>query len=309
MFLPDPIVFTLNIFGKSINIYWYGILIATGILFCIVYSVKKGKKIGMNTDSVLDMALWAIIFGILGARLFYVVFSWDLYKDNLLSIFQIWNGGLAIYGGVIFGLLGVFIYSKRNKRNYLEIIDIIVPGLIFAQALGRWGNFFNQEAFGSLITNPNLQFFPYAVYIEESGTYHMATFFYESMWNLLVFATLLIYGRKKRTSGNLLFLYFVLYGSGRMFIEALRTDSLYIGSLRVSQVLSILLVIYGLAMLLFRNIKWGKNDKVDEKSSVNPKLKLMADDDVEENDAVEVDETPKKDTIPNEDDVSIEDEE
>jgi prolipoprotein diacylglyceryl transferase len=218
---------------------------------------------------------------------------WDLYVEDvwyltLRNIVAVWEGGLAIYGGVIGGLAGLAIFARWRKVSFLDLCDIAAPSLILGQAIGRWGNFVNQEAYGYQVSNPALHFFPFSVYIEATGAYHMATFFYESMWNLLVFIALFLYLRKVKeaTPGNVFFGYLALYGLGRMFIEPMRTDSLYIPgtSLRVSQILSAVLFIGSVAALLFRNMKRpersGKPGKTEtpkrvDMKEIDPRLVLV----------------------------------
>lgn len=233
----------------------YGLLIVTGIVIGIIGCCKEGKRKGLGNDVGLDLALWCVPLAVICSRLYYVAFKWADYKNNLLSILEIWHGGLAIYGGVIGGVIGGILYAKHRKTSFFTLSDIVAPFLILAQAIGRWGNFANGEAFGMEITNPSLQFFPIAVNV--GGVWHMATFFYESVWDLTGFILLFLYGRKDRPRGTLSVLYLVWYGLGRSVIEGLRTDSLYIGGtgIRVSQALSILFVLLGCAHLLSRHIK------------------------------------------------------
>ncbi|MEG6611572.1 prolipoprotein diacylglyceryl transferase [Pseudoclostridium thermosuccinogenes] len=164
----------------------------------------------------------------------------------------IWEGGLAIFGRVIGGIIAAIIFSKRNHFPFFRLVDMVVPSLIPGQAIGRWGNFVNQEAFGNLVTNPNLQFFPYALFIERLEEWHQATFFYESMWNLCVFVVLIYFRKRKKFSGQLLATYFIGYGLGRFWIEGLRSKSLYlVPGLRILQALSLVLIIIGIIMIFF----------------------------------------------------------
>ena len=216
------------------RIPWYSFLIVIGALMAIVLACREERRAGLPKDTVIDLALFLLPGGIIGARLYYVIFSWPQFRHDLLSIFRIWEGGLAIYGGIIGGLL------------VLILCDISAPGLVLAQALGRWGNWFNIEAYGLTVTDPSLCFFPFAVQVPEDGyAWHMATFFYESFWNLLVFVFLMIGRRKRlRLRGDVFCFYLLLYAAGRLVIEELRLDSLYAtSSVRVSQLLSILLCI------------------------------------------------------------------
>jgi len=248
----------LNLFGiQGLNIAWYGVIIASGLLLGIALATLRARMRGWSSDLVLDFILIAVPLAIIGARLYYVAFEWNYFAANPAKIIAINEGGLAIYGAVIGGFLGAFIFSKAAKFPFLKLIDLLIPSLILGQAIGRWGNFVNQEAFGALVTNPNLQFFPLAVYIQSLGEWHQATFFYESFCNSILLVITLLLGRKGVKDGTLLATYFIGYGLARTVIEGLRTDSLYLfGSIRVSQLLSALLVIVGISMLIF--IKKGK---------------------------------------------------
>lgn len=247
-----------NLFGiQGLNIAWYGVIIASGMVLGVLLAMARATRRGYHTDVVLDLVLLAIPLAIIGARLYYVAFEWKNYADNLVKIFAVNEGGLAIYGGVIGGIIAALILSKAKKFPLLTLLDLAVPSLILGQAIGRWGNFVNQEAFGALVVNPNLQFFPLAVYIQSLGEWHQATFFYESFWNSILFIITLLIGRKQPKDGTLLATYFIGYGIGRMVIEGLRTDSLYLfGTIRVSQALSAALVVVGIVLLVL--IKTGK---------------------------------------------------
>ncbi len=224
---------------------WYSVCIVTGAFLAIWLAAREEKRAGLKKDTIIDLALWLLPIGILGARLYYVIFSWDQFRGNLLSVFRIWEGGLAIYGGIIAGLITVLVFCRKRKLPPLLLCDLIAPGLALAQAIGRWGNYFNTEAYGLPMENPALCFFPLAVQIPEASgnVWHMATFFYESMWNLGIFVFLMILRRKKPLRrGDVFFLYAFCYAAGRLWIEDLRMDSLYAtSSVRVSQLLSILM--------------------------------------------------------------------
>jgi len=258
-----------SLFNMNISIHWYGILIAGGLLLAILLAMYHAKREGHNPDSILDLALIIIPLAVIFARIYYVVFNWNLdYAGKpFWHVFAVWEGGLGIYGGVIGGFLGVLLYSKliNKKIPFINLLDILAPSLILGQAIGRWGNFLNQEAYGYAVTNPAWQWFPASVYItvpkiagQQPGWY-MATFFYESMWSFLIFAFLFFYFRnyKKRKPGDIFWFYLLLYGIGRAVIEGFRTDSLYIPgtSIRVSQWLSILLVIASACVLLLPLVK------------------------------------------------------
>ena len=241
-----------NLFGiQGLNIAWYGVIIACGLLLGIWLGTYRAKKRGWSSDLLLDFILLAVPLAIIGARTYYVAFEWEYFAANPAKIIAINEGGLAIYGAVIGGFLAAFIFSKAAKFPFLKLIDLVIPSLILGQAMGRWGNFINQEAFGALVTNPNLQFFPLAVYIQSLGEWHQATFFYESFCNSILLVITLLLGRKGVKDGTLLATYFIGYGTVRAVIEGLRTDSLYLfGNIRVSQLLSALLVLVGITMLV-----------------------------------------------------------
>lgn len=268
---PSRVAFTL--FGR--DVYWYGVLMALGILIGVWLTLKEGKRKKLTEDDILDMCLVIIPSGVVGARLYYVIFEWESYAANPIRALYIWEGGLAIYGAVIGGLLGMFIYSRVKKIRFLKLADCIAPGLVLAQAIGRWGNYFNQEAFGLPINNGELTWFPFAVYIEGyhtfngqpcSNPYHMATFFYESVWCLIVFIILWSCRRKFKHDGDAILSYFALYGIERMFVERLRGDSLYIikpggaiaAGVRVSELLSFILVVSIAAFFLVRHFREKK---------------------------------------------------
>lgn len=237
----------------------YSVLVCAGILSAVLWCMHEEKRRGLKPDTIVDLALWVVPCGIIGARLYFILFSFDSYRNNLLDILKIWEGGLAIYGGILAGGAAAIAFAYRRKLHPLLLTDIIVPGLALAQAIGRWGNFFNMEAYGSAVENAALCFFPLAVAIPEGSTvvWHYATFFYESMWNLLVFA-LLALNTKKLPRGLTTVGYFLLYGAGRFTIEQLRTDSLMLLGLRVSQWLSLLLLTAALVVLLVRCVSKGK---------------------------------------------------
>lgn len=220
----------------------YGLLIACGVLLAVVYMSQESKRLKLPQETALDMALWAMPPAIVFARLYYVVFSWQNYRDNPISILYLWEGGLAIYGGILGGALGVYLLSRRRRLPMAVLSDLVAPGLLLGQALGRWGNFFNGEAYGKAITNPALQFFPIAVQVR--GQWHMAAFFYESLWNAtgVLFLLKLRNAMYKKGAGFVFAWYLIWYGLGRMVIEGFREDSLWLGSLRVSQWLSVVLV-------------------------------------------------------------------
>lgn len=242
----NPIAF--NVFGLEVR--WYGILIALGILVGMFVASLNCKIKNISYDNFLDVFLVSLIPGIIGARLYYVAFEFDTYRDNLLSIFNTREGGLAIHGALIFGIGTAYIYTRIKKINFWDIADIAAPSFIIAQAIGRWGNFMNGEAHGGPVSYEFISRFPEFIQkgMHISGTYYHPTFLYESLWNIVVFIILMIiiYKRQEHRKGIVISSYIALYSLGRFFIEGLRTDSLMIMGLRTAQLVSILGVVIGI---------------------------------------------------------------
>lgn len=233
------------------TIYWYSMFILVGVLLGYNLIISYCKKINYQTTNIIDMLFYLFIWAIIGARVYYVIFNFSMFKDDILSIFQIWRGGLAIYGAIIAGIIYIAYYSFKHKLNFIRILDIFSLSLLLGQAIGRWGNFFNSEAYGGITTYEALknlmipEFIIRGMYID--GAYRQPTFLYESLW-CLVGVLILVRIRKRYSNvvGKQVFFYLVWYGIGRFVIEGLRSDSLYIGNLRVSQIVSILMVIIGI---------------------------------------------------------------
>lgn len=243
----------------SLNINLYGILMGIGFLvaFLIVYYLYK-KKRRLNPEITFDLLLIVFPLSILGARTYYVIFSGESF--TFLEFWQIWNGGLAIYGGIIGGFLGLVIYAIIKKINLFKITDAVAVGLIIAQAIGRVGCYFGGCCYGIEVTNPNLMWFPFSTLID--GVWHYSTFFYEAIWNLLCFVLLFIVYNKTERNGITTGTYLSFYGFGRFFIEALRGDSLYIFSLKVSQILSAILFFVGIIIIVMSFVQSkGKNNE------------------------------------------------
>ncbi len=245
---------SFTVFGFSV--YFYGLVIAFGFLLAILWCSRTARFYGLKEDDVYDVVLWMLPIGILGARLYYVLFQLDYYLQYPGEILAIHSGGLAIYGGILFGLLTILTVCRIKKIPFLAMLDCIIPGLLIGQILGRWGNFFNREAFGAETT-----IFCRMGLTAPDGTtiYVHPTFLYESLWNLcgLVFLTILLFRGKRKYDGQNALLYFLWYGIGRAWIEGLRTDSLYIGAtgIRVSQALSLALIAVSLILLLLQTRK------------------------------------------------------
>ncbi len=255
---------TLTVFG--FDIAYYGITIGIGMITGIMIASWQAKRCGVNPDYITDVALYGIVFGVIGARIYYVVFSWDMYKDDLLSIFNLRQGGLAIYGGIIAAVITVIAFSKIKKLKAPLLFDMVGPGIVAGQAIGRWGNFFNREAFGEYTDNLLAMRLPLDAVrssdVTELMKEHMETidgvdfiqvhptYLYESMWCLMVLVILLAYTKHRKFDGEVFLLYLLGYGAGRVWIEGLRTDQLLIAGLPVSQLLAGTLVVLSLAAIV-----------------------------------------------------------
>jgi len=237
----------------SFPIYWYGLLIALGVFAGVMLALRREKRLGLRKETTVDLVLLGAPIAILCARLYYVGFSWDYYASHPDEILAFRDGGMAIYGGVIGAVIAGFIYSKWKKIPFLKLADLAAPSLALGQCVGRWGNFLNQEAFGSAVSNPALRFFPVSVYIEGSG-WHYAAFFYESLWCALIVIALLMAEKKRlfKRSGDIFLSYLFLYALERGVVEGLRADSLMLGPLRISQLLSLCVVIACALILALR---------------------------------------------------------
>ncbi len=245
-----------SVFG--IDVYTYGMIIAVGVILGFIYATREVDRQGISQDDFLNMFLIGLPAAIVCARLYYVVFSWKSYKDNLTEIFNIRGGGIAIYGGVIGASAAVLIYCRKKKINVKSVFDILAVGLLIGQAIGRWGNFVNGEAFGG---PTNL---PWAMNVRQDGVLIAEsvhpTFFYESVLNVFGVLVLCVYKRKKVFEGEIFCGYMVWYGLSRFLIEGLRADSLYIGSFRVSQLLSAVLVVVGVIIIIKNRKKYLTNE-------------------------------------------------
>lgn len=244
-----------SVLGLSVR--WYGALIALGIALGVLLAMRREARLGLPRDTVVDLALCGVPSAIVGARLYYVVFSWENYAQNPISALYVWEGGLAIYGGILGGLLAGFVYSRVKHLNFLTLADLAAPSFALGQAVGRWGNFFNQEAYGAVVAADWMKRFPIAVFIRADGLWHYATFFYESAWCLLIVIFLLAAERKGlfKRPGDTFFTYVLLYAVERALVEGLRADSLYWGPVRVSQALSICAATACAAILIVRRMR------------------------------------------------------
>lgn len=249
-----------NIF--EFNVYYYSLCILLGVIVAYILITKEGKKQGLPKEFISDLIFYTLIIGILGARVYYCVFNLDYYLANPSEILKIYNGGLAIHGGVIAGLIFVYFYTKKKNVSFIKILDIVAPAVIIAQSFGRWGNFFNQEAHGGITTYQNLknmhipEFIINGMHIE--GKYYYPTFFFESIWCLIGFIILMIARKNKNLrKGFQIGFYFIWYGIGRFFIEAFRTDSLMFFGLKIAQIVSLIGIIIGIIIIVInRNKKY-----------------------------------------------------
>lgn len=253
-----------------IQIYWYSIFIFIGMLIACIVIYKESQKQGIEEEFLVNLTFNTIIIGIIGARLYYILFNLPYYINNPIEMLEIWNGGLAIHGGIIAGLLFIIYYCKKHEMNLWKILDIIVVGLIIAQAIGRWGNFFNSEAYGPITTATKLESLGIPNFIINGmyilGEYRQPTFFYESVWCIFGFFAMLIIRKYKYLKvGQLTSFYLIWYGTIRFIIEAMRTDSLMLGPIKVAQLVSIVFVISGIVIII-------KKAKSSPKELYNMKL-------------------------------------
>ena len=276
-FTIHSVAFTL--FGK--DIMWYGILICIGMILAYLYAYSRAKFEGIKTDDLLDLGFFVILFGIVGARLYYVIFApssyiatggtfWENIWDTIVNVVSIWNGGLAIFGGIIAGFITALVVARIKKIHFPVLLDILAPSVMIGQIIGRWGNFMNGEAYGRETDLPwRMEIRP--IYTDGSygpTTVAHPTFLYESLWNLIGFILIAIFYKKKKFNGQIFYFYMIWYGLGRALIEGLRTDSLYIANLRVSQVLAALVCIAGIVLMTVNIIKYKSRKKLAAESGV-----------------------------------------
>lgn len=292
--LLDPIAFSIG----SLSVHWYGLILGSAAIVGLLLAIQEGKRFGIPSDFFMDLLLLGVPSAIIGARIYYVAFMWDDYKNNLWDVFKIWNGGIAIYGALIGAIICAFFYFRHKGYNFWRIVDICAPSLIIGQAIGRWGNFVNQEAYGGPVEESflrNTLHLPDFIVnqMNVQGTYHHPTFLYESLWNIVGLIILFILRRQKFLRAGELFLsYFIWYSIGRFFIEALRTDSLafqgpewlasivnalwspmtamgfelgYLdpayGNIRISQLLSIGIIFIAIILIVVRRVTGASNER------------------------------------------------
>lgn len=242
-----------------LEVRWYGIIIASGIIIAYLVGQREMSKRGFKDDFLTDLLIWAVPIAIICARIYYVIFEWGYYKDHLGQIVQIWNGGIAIHGALIGGALTVYVFCKRRGVNFWKVADILAPSILIGQIIGRWGNFMNQEAYGSVVDRSFLESLYIPDWIIEQmnvgGFYHHPTFLYESMWNVVGLIILLLLRKVNLLRGEIFLVYIMWYSFGRYFVEGLRTDSLYIGPLRMAQLISLVALVVAAIVLIYRRRK------------------------------------------------------
>ncbi len=247
--LDPPRTFSLG----PVTLHLYGLVIAVGLLLAVLYSLRRCKQFGLKQDDLLDGVLWVTPFAIICARAYYVAFTLEAYADNPISALYIWEGGIAIYGGVLGAVLGIAILCKVKKLKFAAVMDLVLLGFLIGQSMGRWGNFFNREAFGA----PTDSFLRMGLFNSATGQweYYHPTFLYESVWNLAGLVMLHFWSKKRRYDGQIALGYVAWYGLGRAWIEGLRMDSLYWGDFRVSQVLAAASCLVATAVLLYQHFR------------------------------------------------------
>ena len=244
-----------------VQIYWYSVLILIAVIIGYNIAVNYSKRVNYQTNAIIDSSLFLVLWSVIGARLYYVIFNYEAFDGDFLGIFQIWRGGLAIYGGIIAGILYLLYYCYKKKISFIRMLDIYSLSLLLGQAIGRWGNFFNQEAYGGVTTYEALKSMHLPEFIIQGmnieGVYYQPTFLYESLW-CLVGVMILLFIRKKYSNivGRQVSFYLVWYGIGRFFIEGLRSDSLYFHSFRISQIVSLVCIVIGIIWNIYL---WKKN--------------------------------------------------
>ncbi|WP_445488059.1 prolipoprotein diacylglyceryl transferase [Niallia sp. 03133] len=248
----DPIAFSLG----GIDVRWYGVIIGTGLILALILAIREGNRRGLDKDDFPDLMLWAIPIAIISARIYYVIFEWDYYSSHLSDIPKIWHGGIAIHGALIGSIITTYIFTKNKNISFWKMADIAAPSIILGQAIGRWGNFINQEAHGREVSRAFLEslhlpeFIINQMYID--GVYYHPTFLYESLWNIIGFILLLLLRKVNLRSGEIFLSYIIWYSIGRFFIEGMRTDSLMIGNFRMAQLISLALVAFAVIAIAYR---------------------------------------------------------
>ena len=266
----NPIFVTIGNF----EIRWYSVLILLAAFFVLTLSQNEAIRFKIKKDFMFNLLFWTLIFGIIGARLYYVVFNWSMFQDDFTEIFKVWNGGLAIHGGLIFGLLTIILYCKKYGVRVLRIVDFIVVPLLLGQAIGRWGNFFNQEAYGAATSLAKLESLMVPDFVikgmEIDGVLYTPTFFFESITCLIFFIILLFVRRGKYVKvGTMTASYLMMYGGLRFLIEMSRVDALMLGGFKVAQIVSVIMFIIGLLMIMFLSKKGKFEDLYNDSNNTS----------------------------------------
>ncbi|MEM5002218.1 prolipoprotein diacylglyceryl transferase [Priestia megaterium] len=259
-----------------LTVYWYGVIIGVGVLLGLYIATRESVRRGLSKDTFVDLILFAVPIAIICARIYYVSFEWGYYSKHLNEIPQIWQGGIAIHGGLIGGVLTAIVYSKVKKISFWKLADIAAPSLILGQAIGRWGNFMNQEAHGGPVTRTFLEglhlpnFIINQMYI--NGTYYHPTFLYESLWDFAGFILLMVLRRTSLRKGEIFLSYLIWYSVGRFFVEGLRTDSLMLThTLRIAQVVSLVLIVIAIILIIVRRVTGMSKQKYLENEEAQSK--------------------------------------
>lgn len=262
----DPIAFSLG----PIEVHWYGVIIGVGIALALWLAMREAERRGLPKDIFADLMLWAIPIAIISARIYYVIFEWDYYSQYPGEIIKIWNGGIAIHGALIGSVVTTYFFTRSRNVSFWKLADIAAPSIILGQAIGRWGNFMNQEAHGGEVSRAFLEnlhlpeFIINQMYI--NGTYYHPTFLYESVWNFLGFILLMSLRRVNLGRGELFLSYVIWYSIGRFFVEGMRTDSLMLtDTLRIAQTISIALILFAIALWIVRRVKGYSKVRYSEK--------------------------------------------
>jgi len=252
----DPIAISIG----PIDVRWYGVIIACGIVLAFLVAQREMVKRGFHPEFLTDLLIWAVPLAILGARLYYVFSKWEYYGANPGQILQVWEGGLAIHGALIASFITAYVFTKKRNVSFLKLADVVAPSLLIGQTIGRWGNFMNQEAHGGPVSRAFLEdmFLPEWIInqMKIDGVYYHPTFLYESVWNFTGVVILILLRRVNLLRGEMLMFYIIWYSFGRFFIEGMRTDSLYlIGELRTAQVVSVIGIVVGITVIVYRRVK------------------------------------------------------
>jgi phosphatidylglycerol:prolipoprotein diacylglycerol transferase len=261
----DPVFLQLG----PIIIYWYGVIIGTGVLLGLWLATRESERLGIPKETFVDLVLYAVPIAILCARTYYIIFQWDYYSQHISEIPKVWHGGLAIHGGLIGGLATGVVFAKKRRLSFWKLADIAAPSIILGQAIGRWGNFMNQEAHGGPVTRSFLEHLHLPDWIINqmyiNGQYYHPTFLYESLWNITGFILLLLLRKSNLRRGELFLSYVIWYSIGRFFIEGLRTDSLMLmDTFRMAQLISIVLMISAIAIWIWRRVKGFARERYED---------------------------------------------